>query len=171
MKPKILLAVLIVVLAGGCLFTGSSSKDVISYWHSINSFTAHEAVKIGNQTFESYVNFTKPDKITRADYINGSLVQKVLIENNTQKVITANWTFALNATLDDVNALDPFASILNNLDSFNITKRDNTLLLTPKTSRLPFYEVELDGKLPKKITVKQAGLVIVVEYKKVGVKT
>ncbi len=171
MKPKILLAVLIVVLAGGCLFTGSSSKDVLSYWHSINSFTAHEVVKIGNLTFESYVNFTKPDKIARADYINGSLLQEVTIENGIQKVVMANGTFTLNATRDDVNALDPFALILNNLDSFNVTKRDNTLLLTPKTTGLPSYEVELNGKLPRKIMVKQAGLVIVVEYKKVSVKT
>ncbi|WP_297070100.1 hypothetical protein [Thermococcus sp.] len=143
----------------------------MSYWHSINSFTAYEMVKIGNPTFESYVNFTKPDEIARADYVNGSLIQKIVIEKGLQKVITANGTFILNATLDDVNALDPFASILNNLDSFNITKKGNTLFLAPNVSGLPFYEVELDGKLPKKITVKQAGLVIVVEYMKIGVKT
>ncbi len=168
---RVILAFLLIGFSIGCISQIYSVEDITSYWHSINSFTAHETVKIGNQTFESYVNFTRPDKIIRADYINGSLVQKVVIENNTQKVITANGTFILNATLDDVNALDPFASILNNLDSFNVTRRDNTLFLAPKTSGLPFYEVELNGKLPKKITVKQAGLVLIVEYRKITVKT
>ncbi len=171
MKLKILLAVLVVVLVGGCLSTEPSLSSVVSYWHSIKSFSAEETIKIDNQTFESYVNFTRPYKITRADYVNGSLLQKVVIENNTQKVMTANGTFTLNATIDDVNALDPFASILNNLDSFNITKKGNTLFLTPKISGLPSYKVELNGKLPKKITVKQTGLVLVVEYKKITVKT
>ncbi|WP_456396728.1 hypothetical protein [Thermococcus sp.] len=143
----------------------------MSYWHSINSFTARETIKIGNQTFESHITFTKPDKITREDYINGSMIQKVIIENGIQKVVTSNGTFVLNATIDDVNALDPFASILNNLDSFNVTKMDNTLLLRPKTPRLPTYEVQLNGKLPKRIIIKQEGLTIVVDYGKIEVKT
>lgn len=121
MKLKILLVVLVAVLVGGCISTEPSLNSIVSYWHSINSFTAHETIKIGNQTFESYVNFTKPDKIARADYINSSMVQKVIIENGIQKVVTANGTFVLNATIEDVNALDPFASILNNLNSFNLT--------------------------------------------------
>lgn len=167
MKPKILLAVLVVVVVsvGGCISKEPSLNSIVSYWYSINSFTAHEEVKIGNLTFESYVNFTKPDKISRADYVNGSPLQEVTIENGIQKIVTANGTFTLNATLDDVNALDPFASILNNLDSFNITKRGNSLILTPKTKELPSYEVELNEKLPRKITVKQGGIVIIVEYK------
>lgn len=171
MKLKILLAVLVVVLIGGCLSSDSSVKDIISYWHSINSFTAQETMKIGNQTFESRVTFTKPDKITRADYINGSLVQKVIIENGIQKVVTSNGTFVLNATINDVNAIDPFAAILNNLESFNVTKNGNTLILKPKRPGLPTYEVELNGKLPKRIILKQDGLAVVVEYKRITVKT
>ncbi|NJE02001.1 hypothetical protein [Thermococcus sp. JdF3] len=166
---KAWLSVILMVLASGCISTYHSTEDVLSYWHSIDSFTAHEVVKIGNQTFESYVTFIKPDKIARADYINGSPVQKVVIENNTQKVITANGTFFLNATLDDVNALDPFVAILNNLDSFNVKRQGDILLLKPKTEGMPTYEVELNGKLPEIITIKQAGLTIVVEYKTIEV--
>ena len=168
----IVLCLTMVVSAGGCISSSSNSiKDILSYWHSINSFTAQETIKIGNQTFESYVNFTKPDKITREDYINSSVVQKVIIENGIQKVVTSNGTFTLNATVEDVNALDPFAAILNNLDSFNVTKKGNTLLLRPKTPGLPTYEIQLDEKLPERITIKQDGLVIVIEYKKIRVKT
>ncbi|WP_227738754.1 hypothetical protein [Thermococcus eurythermalis] len=143
---------------------------MVPYWHSIKSFSAEETIKIGNQTFESYVNFTKPDEISRADYINGSLIQKVVIKNGIEKIVTSNGTFTLNATIYDVNALDPFAAILNNLDSFNVTMGGNTLILKPKKPGMPAYEVELNGKLPKKITIKQDGLVVVVEYRKITTK-
>ncbi|WP_258083484.1 hypothetical protein [Thermococcus thermotolerans] len=161
--------ILLTVLALGGIFHTYSEEDVISYWSSITSFTAHETIKIGNQTFESHVSFTKPDKITRKDYINGSLVQKIVIENGIQKIITANGTFVLNATMEDINALDPFASILTNLESFNVTWEGDILLLKPKTEGMPTYEVELNGKLPERITIKQAGLAIVVEYKTIEV--
>ncbi|MDV3104661.1 LolA family protein [Thermococcus waiotapuensis] len=162
---------LIVGFSAGCISAGTSIDGILSYWRSINSFTARETIKLGNQIFESYVNFTRPDKITRADYVNGSLIQEIRVENGVQKVVTVNGTFILNATLDDVNILDPFALILNNLGSFNVTKRNSTLLLTSKTGGLLSYEVELNGKLPKKITVRQAGLVLVVEYKMITAKT
>lgn len=117
------------------------------------------------------MDFTKPDKIVRADYLNGSLVQKVVIENGIQKVITDNRTFILNATIEDVNALDPFASILNNLESFNVTKNGNTIILESKKLGLPTYEVELNGKLPEGIVIKQGSLAVVVEYRKIMAKT
>jgi len=164
---------MIVVIIGGfspgCISASHSTKDIITYWHSISAFTAKETIKIGNQTFESYVAFTKPDEITREDYSNDSLVQKIIIKNGVQKVVTGNGTFILNATLDDVNALDPFVAILNNLDSFNVKRQGDILLLKPKTEGMPTYKVELNGKLPERITIKQAGLTIVVEYKTIEV--
>jgi len=161
-----------IAIISGCISPQSYSVgDITSYWSSISSFTAQETIKIGNQTFESYVNFTKPDKLIREDYMNGSLVQKVVIENGIQKIVTSNGTFTLNATIEDVNALDPFASILNNLESFNVTKNCDTLILEPKKPGLPTYEVELNGRLPKRIIIKQDGLAVVVEYRKITVKT
>ncbi|MCD6373839.1 MAG: hypothetical protein J7L37_09945 [Thermococcus sp.] len=168
---KAWLSIILMVLAGGCISTYHSTEDALSYWRSIDSFTAHEVVKIGNQTFESYVNFTKPDKITRADYINGSLAQKVIVENGIQKVVTSSGTFVLNATINDVNVLDPFASILNNLESFNVTKNGNTIILESKKLCLPTYEVELNGKLPERIVIKQGSLAVVVEYRRIMAKT
>ena len=45
------------------------------------------------KSFESYVIFMKLGKIIRENYINGSLAQKIIIENGTQKVISSNDTF------------------------------------------------------------------------------
>ncbi len=146
-----------------------SPVDVISYWSTISSFDAQEVIKVGDQSFESRVIFVKPDEITREDYINGSLAQKITIKNGTQKVMTANGTFTLNSTINDINALDPFVAILNNLESFNVTWERGILLLKPKTEGMPTYEVELNGKLPGRITIKQAGLTIVVEYRMIEV--
>lgn len=154
------------VIGLGCI---SQSYSVREYWSSIKSFEAQEIIDIGNQSFESHVIFMKPDKIIREDYINGSLAQKIIIENGTQRVISSNDTFVLNATIADVNALDPFATILNNLQNFSITKNGDILILTPKTPEAPAYEVKLKGRLPAKITVKQAGQTITIEYKKLKV--
>ena len=168
----VLLILCLITVVSECIRpTSHSVNEVLSYWSSISSFTARETMKIGNQAFESYVNFTKPDKLIREDYMNGSLVQKVVIENGIQKIVTSNGTFTLNATIEDVNALDPFASILNNLESFNVTKNCDTLILEPKKPGLPTYEVELNGRLPKRIIIKQDGLAVVVEYRKITVKT
>jgi len=171
MSAVLMGVVLIVGFSMGCISSGLSVKDILSYWSSIKSFSAEETIKIGNQTFESHVNFTKPDKISRADYINGSLVQKVVIRNGVEEVVTTNGTFVLNATINVVNALDPFAAILNNLDSFNVTMEGNILILEPKKPGLPTYEVELDGRLPKKIIIRQDGLEVVVEYRRITVRT
>ncbi|MDK2870049.1 MULTISPECIES: hypothetical protein [Pyrococcus] len=169
MRKRVLFVILVVLAGGGCISIHHSTIDVLSYWSSITSFTAQETIKINNQTFESRVSFTKPDKIIREDYVNGSLAQKIIIENGIQTVITSSGTFTLNATLDDVNALDPFALILNNLNSFNVTKNGNKLLLTPKTPGLPAYTVELNGKLPKRIIIQQEGLRMVIEYRRINV--
>lgn len=163
----ILSLVVIPVVLSGCINSAHSVGEIASYWSSITSFTAWETIRINNQAFESYVFFTKPDKIMREDYVNESLVQKIIVENGTQTVITSNGTFTLNATLDDVNALDPFVLILNNINSFNITKNGDKLILTSKTPGLPTYEIELIGKLPSRIVVRQEGLKIIVEYKKI----
>lgn len=161
--------ILLTILVLGCISQSYSVKDITSYWSSIKSFEAQETIKFGNQSFESHVVFMKPDKIIREDYVNGSLAQKIVIENNTQRVITSDTTFILNATITDVNALDPFAAILNNLQDFNVTKNDDILILKPKTPEMLTYEVKLNGKLPAKITIKQANQTITIEYKKLKV--
>lgn len=106
-------------------------------WNRITSFSAHERIAIGNQTFESYVNFTKPDYISRADYRNGTFLQKVIIENTTERIFTINGTFTLNVTTDDINALDPFAAILNNINGYNVTRNGNILILRPTNVSQP----------------------------------
>ncbi|ALM76077.1 hypothetical protein [Thermococcus barophilus] len=164
-----LLIILLTILVLGCISQSYSVEDITLYWASVKSFEAQEIIEIGNQSFESHVIFMKPDKIIREDYVNGSLAQKIIIENNTQMVITSNTTFILNATITDVSALDPFAAILNDLQNFNVTKNDDILILKPKTPEAPTYEVKLDGKLPAKITIKQADQTITIEYKKLKV--
>jgi len=167
---KLMFGLLLCAIVSGCISQSYSVRDITSYWSSIKSFEAQEIIEIGNQSFESHVIFVKPDKIIREDYVNGSLAQKIIIENGTQKIITPNGTFTLNATIDDVNALDPFAAILNNLPNFSITKNGDILILKPKTPEAPTYEVKLNGKLPAKITIKQAEQTITVEYKKLKTK-
>jgi hypothetical protein len=159
---RLMFGLLLCVIGLGCI---SQSYSIRGYWSSIKSFEAQEIIDIGNQSFESHVIFMKPDKTIREDYVNGSLAQKIIIENNTQMVITLNTTFILNATITDVSALDPFAAILNNLQNFNVTKNDDILILKPKTPEAPTYEVKLDGKLPAKTTIKQADQTITIEYK------
>ena len=163
---RLIFSLLLCAIVLGCISQSYSVEDITLYWASVKSFEAQEIIKIGNQSFESHVIFVKPDKIIREDYVNGSLAQKIIIENNTQRVITSNTTFILNATITDVNALGPFVAILNNLQNFNIMKNGDILILKPKTPEMLTYEVKLNGKLPAKITIKQAEQTITIEYKK-----
>ncbi len=168
---RLTFGLLLCIIVSGCISQSYLIEDIILYWSSIKSFEAQEIIRISNQSFKSYVIFVKPDKIIRVDYVNGSLAQKIIFENNIQKIITSSGTFILNATMNDVNALDPFVAILNNLHNFNVTKNGNILILKPRTLEMPTYEVELNGKLPAKIIIKQTGQTITVEYKKLEIET
>ncbi|MCD6525015.1 MAG: hypothetical protein J7K48_08525 [Thermococcus sp.] len=153
------LTVLIVISIMGILLVSyyllAYSQNEVN-WNLITSFSAHEKVTIGNQTFESYVNFTKPSYISRADYQNGKFLQKVIIENNTELIFTINGTFTFNVTKETINALDPFAAILNGITEYSMTRNGNILVLKPINVSQPTYEVLIgeDG-LPKKILIKK----------------
>ncbi|WP_297417721.1 hypothetical protein [Thermococcus sp.] len=142
-------------------------------WQSITSFKAQEVVIIGNHTFKSYVNFTKPDYISRADYWpNGKFIQKIVINGNIEKVITTNGTFTFNVTWTNTDAIDPFALVILNLEQFNISKRGDLRVLTPKTRTLPHYKIWVNSRgLPKEIIIEGASRdTIVVKYKKLTMK-
>ncbi len=141
-------------------------------WQSITSFKAQEVVIIGNHTFKSYVNFTKPVYISRADYSNGKLIQKIIVNGSIEKVVTANSTATFNITWTNTGTIDPFALVILNLEQFNISKKGDIWLLTPKTRTLPHYKIWVNSRgLPKEIIIEGASQdTIVVKYKKLTVE-
>ncbi len=74
--------------------------------------------------------------------------------------------------MEDINTLDPFAAILNNIAGYKMTRSGNILILKPTNVSQPTYKVLVgENGLPKEILLKKDTYKITIEYLYIKVKT
>ncbi len=144
-------AVLLLIAAvAGCV----SQQQVGDHWNKINSFKAEVIYTVGNESYRAEVTYVKPDRVLKIE--NGTVV---LISGGTKTIVNEGKIFELAASKDDLDTLDPFVAILNNLDSLNFKTDDRKLIAN--SGDLSFV-IKLNRTLPEEIEVMQRNSTIVV---------
>lgn len=142
---RVAILVLIVALAGCATQQSQSNLQIKGYWDKISSFKAEVTYTIGNESYEADIVYVKPDRALKIE--NGTVV---LIDGDTKTVVSEGKMFKLAASDADLDTLDPFVAILNNLDSLNFKAEDGKLVVTSEDFS---FAVELNSSLPAKIAV------------------
>jgi len=162
--PILIILVILSIMVLGCI---SNVQNLKQKWSKIHSLEALAIYKIGNKTYTSKILFIKPNKVLKEDINGKNITNAIVIINNTEYIVNNGEKFTLNATKDDISAVDPFITILDNINIFRFVRSRNNLTLIPKNPELPEYIVKLNGDLPKKITVIQQNQTLaVVNYVK-----
>ncbi len=142
---RVAILFLIVALAGCATQQSQSNLQIKGYWDKISSFKTEVTYTIGNESYEADIVYVKPDRVMKIE--NGTVV---LIDGDMKTVVSEGKMFKLAASDFDLDTLDPFVAILNNLDSLNFKAEDGKLVVTSEDFS---FAVELNSSLPAKIAV------------------
>ncbi len=151
---RVAILFLIVAVAGCVTQQPQFNLQIKGYWDKISPFKAKVIYTIGNESYEADIVYVKPDKALKIE--NGTVV---LIDGDTKTIVSDGKMFRFAASDADLDTLEPFVVILNNLDSLCFKAENGKLVISSEDLN---FAVELNGNLPAKIEVVQQNSTIAI---------